>query len=205
VTGGPESGGPRSYKRVTFDRETFNDVVEVAASASSPTEEVTNNEWGVDGDDSPHPSTEHRERITWHLATSRILIRPTEEHYRVSCDMDLLPFQAKSYASDEEETEYLVTDLDGKLISGVKFELPEIDDDVLATTDDRPGHVHSTYKTYKAGLATQPDSIVRACEGDARDNQPQAAIETSCDTREGLLAPEIEFEFGEEPTIELSS
>jgi len=127
------------------------------------------------------------------------------EHYRVSYDMDLLPFQAGFYASDEEKTEYQETDLDGKLISGVKFELPEIDDDVLATTDDRPGQVHSTYKTYKAGLATQPDSTVHACEADVRDIQPQAAIETSCDTREVLLAPEIEFEFGEVPTIELSS
>jgi len=76
---------------------------------------------------------------------------------------------------------------------------------VLETTDDRPVQVRSTYKTYKAGLATQPDSTVRACELDAKKIQPQTAIETSCDTPEVLLAPEIDFEFGEEPTIELSS
>jgi len=80
--------------------------------------------------------------------------------------MDLLPFQAGFYASDEKKIKYLETDLDGNLISGVKIELPEIDDDVLETTDDRPGQVLSTYKTDKAGLATQPDSTVRACEPD---------------------------------------
>jgi len=70
----------RSYRKVTFDDdpiETFGDAKEVAVSASLPTEEVHNNEWGIDGDDFPHPSTEHRERITWHFAPSRILIRPT--------------------------------------------------------------------------------------------------------------------------------
>jgi len=36
-----------------------------------------------------------------------------EDLYRESYDMDLLPFQAGSYATDEEETEYLESDLDG--------------------------------------------------------------------------------------------
>jgi len=95
VTGDLGTGSSRSYRRVTFDdqNETFRDAEEVAASASVPTKEVVNTEWGVDGDDFPHPSTKHREGITWHLAPSRILIRTTEERYRVSYDMDLLPFR----------------------------------------------------------------------------------------------------------------
>jgi len=48
--------------------------------------------------------------------------------------MDLLPFQAGSYTSDEEETEYLDTNFEGELIEGVKLEMPEIDDDVVETT-----------------------------------------------------------------------
>jgi len=59
----------------------------------------------IDRDDFPHPSTKHRERISWHLAPSRILIRPTEERYHVSYNMDIFPFQAGSYASDKEEIE----------------------------------------------------------------------------------------------------
>jgi len=71
---------------------------------------------------------------------------------------------------------------------------------VVETTNDRPGQVHSTYETYRAGLATQPNSTVQACKPDAkaREIQPQAAIETRDDTREVVLVSEIEFEFGEE-------
>jgi len=164
VTGDLGTGSLRSYRRVTFDdqAETFGNAEEVAVSASPPIKEVLNNEWGVDGDDSSHPSTEHRERITWHLAPSRVLLRPTEERYRVSYDMDILPFQAGSYASDEKETEYLDTDLDRELIDGVKLEIPEIDDDVLATTDDRPVQVYLTNGTCTASLAIQPDDTAHA-------------------------------------------
>jgi len=206
VTGDLGTGSLRSYRRVTFDyhNETFEDAEEVAASASASTEEIVNTECGVDGDDSSHPSTEHRERITWHLALSRVLIRPTEERYRVSYDMDLLPFQAGSYASDEEETKYLEADLDGNLISGVKLEIPEIYDDDTETTDDRRGQAHSTNETYKAGLATQPDSTVRAHAPENIEREPQAAIETSEDTRAVEAAPDIEFEFSDEPIIEIS-
>jgi len=115
--------------------------------------------------------------------------------------MDLLPFQAGSDASNEEETDYLNVILNGELIDGVQLETPEADDD----TDDRPGQVHSTTETYKAhSAAAHLDSNVCALE--PNEGNPQLpAIETSCDTREVLLAPEIEFEFGDEPIIELSS
>jgi len=122
VTDDLGTGSSDLHRRVTFDdrNENYRDAEEVAASASIPTEEAINTEGGVDGDDFPHPSTEHRERITWHLAPSRILIRTTEERYRESYDMDLFPFQAGSYASDEEETDYIESNLDGNLIDGVK-------------------------------------------------------------------------------------
>jgi len=135
----------RSYRRDALDddpTETFGDAEEVAASAALPIVE-----WGIDVDGSSHPTTEHQERITWHLAPSRILIRPTEECYRVSYDMDLLPIQAGSYASDEEETEYLDTNLDGGLINGVKLEMPEMDDDFVGITEDRPDLVRSIQPT----------------------------------------------------------
>jgi len=120
--------------------------------------------------------------------------------------MDLLPVQAGSYASDEEETDYLETNLDGELIDGVKLETTEGDEDIISTTDDRPGQVYSTDRTYKAGLTTQSDSTVRACDS-AKDEckKPQAAIDTSEDTRIVEVASEIEFEIGDEPIIELSS
>jgi len=120
--------------------------------------------------------------------------------------MDLFPFQAGSYASDEEETEYLDTNLEGELIDGVKLEMPEIDDDVVETTEDRLGQVYSTDRTYTASLAIQQGSIVRACESAKdEDKEQQAAIDTSEDTRVLEVAPEIEFEFGDELIIELSS
>jgi len=88
------------------------------------------------------------------------------------------------------------------------LETPEIDDDLtLATTDDRPGQVHSTKKTYTASLATQPGSIVRVYEPAKKEEEilPQAANDTSEDTYVRKLAPEIDFEFVDEPIIELSS
>jgi len=120
--------------------------------------------------------------------------------------MDLLPFQAESYASDEEETEYLDTNLDGELINGVKLEIPKIDDTVLATTEDRPGQVYSTNGTCTASLAIQPNSTARACEPvKGEDKETQAAIDTIKDTCVVEVAPDIKFEFGDEPIIELSS
>jgi len=120
--------------------------------------------------------------------------------------MDLFPFQAGSYASDEEEAEYLETNFDGELIDGVKLGMLVIDDDVIETTEDRPGQIYSTDRTYTANLAIQPDSTGCACES-AKDEdiEPQAAIDTSEDTRVVEAVPEIEFEFGDEPIIELSS
>jgi len=50
--------------------------------------------------------------------------------------MDLLPFQAGSYASNKEEVEYLDTEHDVRLIRGVQLEAPEEDYDVAETTDD---------------------------------------------------------------------
>jgi len=62
-----------SHRRVTFDDETFRDTEEVATPAPIPTA-VVNTEWGIDGDDFPYPSTEHRERVTRRLAPSRRMI-----------------------------------------------------------------------------------------------------------------------------------
>jgi len=206
VTGDIEAGGSRSYRRVTFDgeNEAFKDAEEVSGLASPPIEEVLNNEWGVDGDDFPHPSTEHKERFTWHLDPSRQLIKLNDERYRESYDMDLLPFQVGSYASDEVEVDYLNTDLDGELIDGVKLEEPEGDEGDVSTTDDRPGQAHATDEIYKAGLATQPDSNVRGHVPEMRETPPQAAVDTSEDTRIVEITPDIEFEFGDEPVIEIS-
>jgi len=119
--------------------------------------------------------------------------------------MDLLPFQAGSYASDEEEAEYLESDLDGNPTRRVKLEAPEEDDVVTEIPDDRPGQAHATEDTYKAGLATQPDSNVRGHEPESIESTPQAAIDTSEDTPTVEAAPEVEIEFGDEPIIELSS
>jgi len=49
--------------------------------------------------------------------------------------MDLLPFQAGSYASDVEETEY---DIDANLVRRVQLEAPEEYYDVTETTDEKP-------------------------------------------------------------------
>jgi len=157
VTAKLETGGPRFHRRVTFEQpETFDDAEEPTEPTPVLSEEIVNNEWGVDGDDSPHPSTEHRERVTWHLIPSRRLIRPREGRHRESYDMDLLPFQAGSYASDEKD--YLKSNLDGNLIDRVKLEAPEEDIDVTETTDDRPGQAHSTDETDTAWLASQSES-----------------------------------------------
>jgi len=118
--------------------------------------------------------------------------------------MNLLPFQADSYASDEEEKDYLESNLDGNLIDGVKLEAPEEDEDVTETPDDRPRQAHATDETYKAGLATQSDSNVCAQVPETRETLPQAAVDTSEDTRTVEVAPDIEFDFGYEPFIEIS-
>jgi len=110
-----------------------------------------------------------------------------------SYDLDLLAFQAGSYASDEEETTYLEADVDGRLIKGAQIETPE-DDYIPGTTDNMPGQAHSTQTIDAGDLANEPNAI---------DSAPQAAI----DTREDNLvveAAEIDIEFGDEPAIELA-
>jgi len=86
VTDDLETGSSHSYTRVSFDdrNENYQDAEDVTTPAPIPTEVVVNSVWGTDGDDFPHPTTEHRERTTWRLAPSRVLVRPTEERYRVS-------------------------------------------------------------------------------------------------------------------------
>jgi len=200
---GDEANAPRgkssqAHRRVTFDDKdkVFGDANEAPISTPIPFEETVNSEWGVDGDDSPHPSTEHRERYTWRGAPSRRLINLTAGRHRESYDSDLLLFQAGSYTSDDEEVEYLDTELDGRLIRGVKFEVPEEDDDATQNTDEMPGQAHATPAIDAEDLANEPAE---------RKPAPQAAIET----RENICivepAPEIDIEFGKEPTIELSS
>jgi len=75
---------------------------------------------------------------------------------------------------------------------------------IVNNPDDRLGQVHST-EIYNAHLAAaHQDSDVSAQELETEKLQSQA-IDTSCDLREVLLAPEIDFEFGDEPIIEISS
>jgi len=166
---GSDVGRPQSSRRVTFEDQPdpFENAEENAeggaVSTPPPTEAAnTNSEWGVEEDVSSHPSIDRRERVIWKLAPSRILIRPTEERYRVSYDMDLLPFQAGADESSEEEEDYLDVNLDGELIDGVKLETPEIDDDLnVNQSDDRPVQVHSTDGTYTA--ASQSSRVARKC------------------------------------------
>jgi len=196
-TGGIENKGQRLHWMVTFEQPEMDDEAEGSTEPiATHSEEIVNNEWGVDGADSPHPSTEHHERITWHLAPSRRFINLTAGRHRESYDMDLLPFQAGSYASDEEEVEYLDTDLDGRLIRGVQLEVPEADYDVTETADDMPGQAHSTPAIDAGDLVNEPEEI---------ESTPQVTIDTREDTRTVEAIPEIEKEFGDEPTIELSS
>jgi len=165
---GDVAGDRVSHRRVTFDDETFKDSEEVIPTVPVHRETV-NSEWGVDGDGPPHPSVEHCEKVTWRLAPSRRLINLTAGRHRESYDMDLLPFQAGSYPSDEEELEYLDTDLDGHLIRGVQLEVPEEEDDVTQNTDDMPGQAHSTAAIDAEDLANEPAEI---------ESTPQAAIDT---------------------------
>jgi len=90
------------------------------------------------------------------------------------------------------------------LIDGVKLEEPEVDENDVPTTDDRPGQAHSTYEAYRACLVKQPDSTVRVREPESTETPPQAAIDTSEDTRIVEAAPDIEIEFGDEPVIEIA-
>jgi len=205
VAGTPRGKSPRVHGRVTFDDkdEAFADVEETEVPNPiplNPSEETVNNEWGVDGEDSPHPSTEHRERYTWQAAPSRRLINLTAGRHRESYDLDLLAFQAGSYASDEEETDYLESDIDGQLIKGVQLQMPEEDHDATKSTDETPGQAPTTIPIDAEDLANEPD-------GTESPTQPQAAIDTYEHTCVIESAPEfdIEIEFGEEHIIELSS
>jgi len=186
VAGEPVVSDSRLYRRVTFDNRAgiFNDV-----------DETVNNEWGVDGDDPPHTSTEQRERRARHLAPSTRLINPTSGRYRESYDLDLLAFQAGSYASDEKETTYLESDFDGRLNKGVELATPEEDYDLGETTDDKPTQVHATNPVDAKDLANEPETI---------SSTQQATTETSEDNIVVEAVPEIDFEFGDEPAIELA-
>jgi len=87
------------------------------------------------------------------LAPSRRHINLTAGRYRESYDLDLLPFQAGYYASDEDETDYLEADIDGHLIKGVQLEIPEEDSDITETPDDKPIQAHSTHTIAAGDLA----------------------------------------------------
>jgi len=134
------------HRRVEIkDRdETFDDVHEDTTSIPfppevtvSPLEVNVNYEWGRDGVNFPYPSTENRKKVTWRLAPSRRKINLTTGRHRESYDLDLLIFQAGSNASDEEETDYLEADIDGRLIKRVPLEIPE-EDHIPEPTDDMP-------------------------------------------------------------------
>jgi len=198
VTGGSCVSPSHSHRRVTFDdeNETFEDAREAAKPTAIPLEETVNDEWRKDGYGPLHPSTEHPEsRITWRSAPSRIPIGCKEGRYREYYDLDLLAFQAGSYASDEEETTYLESNVDGHLIKGVQLEIPE-DDSIPGNTNDKPGQAHTTPAIHAGDLANEPETT---------NSAPQAAIETSEDNIILADIPEIDFEFREEPTIELTS
>jgi len=186
VAGQPAVYEIKLHRRVTFDSRAgvFNDA-----------DEIFNNEWGVDGDDPPHPSTEHRERRARHLAPSRRHINLTSGRYRESYDLDLLAFQAGSYASYEEETTYLEPDIDGRLIRGVQLTTPEEDYHLDETTDENPTQAHTTAPIDAEDLANEPELI---------SSTLQAATETSEDNIVLEAIPDIDFEFGDEPAIELA-
>jgi len=165
------------------------------AGVFNDADETINNALGVDGDDPPHPSTEHGERRARHLAPSRRHINLTSGRNRESYDLDLLAFQAGSYASDEEETTCLELDIDGRLVRGVQLATPEEDDD-LNKTDDKPTQAHTTALIDAEDLANESEII---------SSTPQAATETIEDNivLEAIL--DIDFEFGDEPAIELAT
>jgi len=188
VAGSPSVGSSQSHRRVTFDdkNEIFGNADEAAIPTPIPFEESVNNEWGVDGDDSPHPSVEHCERFTWRLAPSRRHINFTAGRYRESYELDLLPFQAGSYASDEDEIDYLEADIDGHLIRGVQLEVLEEDSDVPETPNDKPIQAHSNPKIAAGDLANELEKTA---------STPQASIETRKDTRTVEAVKNIEIEF----------
>jgi len=198
VAGDPGVSSSQSHPRVTFDdkNEILGDADEAAIPTPIPLEESVNNEWGVDGDDSPQPSVEHRERFTWRLAPSRRHNNLTARRFKESYDLDLLPFQAGSYASDGDETDYLEAYIFGPLIKGVQLEIPEEDADFTETPDDKPIQAHSNPTIATGDLASEPEKTA---------STPQASIETREDTRSVEAVKDIEIEFGDEPIIELSS
>jgi len=180
---------------VTFDDEsaTFEDAGESEQPTIPPTTVAATNEWRVDGFGPLHPSTEHKEsRITWRSAPSCIAIGGKQGRYRESYDLDLLAFQAGSNASDEEESTYLENDIDGHITKGVPLEQSEDD----SIPEDKPGQAHSTPTIDAEDLANEPERINPA---------PQPTIERLKSVIIVVNAPEIDFEFGEEPTIEITS
>jgi len=182
VTGGIENEGKRAHRRVTFEQP--DDAKGPTEPTTTPFEEPATNEWGVDSGDSSHPSTEHRERVTWRLAPSRRFIKLTEGRHQESYDLDRLPFQAGSYASYEEETDYFEADIDSHLIKKMQLEAPEEDYHVTEPTDDKPGQAYTTPPIGVGDLANEPEET---------ESTPQAAIDTCEDTRIVETAPEIEI------------
>jgi len=156
--------------------------------------ESTKRKWGADEDVTPTPSTKHKERIIWKCPPSCVLIRPTEERYRVSYDMDLLLFQAGADASSEEKEDYLDLNLDGDLVSGVKIELPEEDEEeptvyhprspTTTYPDDEYNCAYSTTESDKVNLsAGQQEDNATAQEQGEETNYGQAAFPPGDDTR----------------------
>jgi len=103
---------------------------------------------------------------------------------------------SRDIVSDEEETIYLEADIDGRLIKGVQFATPEDDDDLIENTKDIPGQAHATLPVDAKDLANEP--------GEIRPVQ-LAAIDTNEDNIVVEAVPEIDCDFGEEPSIELPS
>jgi len=155
VAGEATKEQPRNHRRVTFARPEKTE--EINEYNPIPSEETVNSEWGVDGVDFVHPSIEHHERFTWRLTPSRRSINLTAGRHREFYDLDLLAFQAGSYASDKEKTEYLETDIDGNLIKGVQLELPEDDYIPAEKPDDGPIEVYATATYAEACLSNRPD------------------------------------------------
>jgi len=92
------------------------------------------------------------------------------------------------------ETTYLEPNIVGRLIRGVQLATPEEDDD-LNETDDKPTQAHTTAPLDAEDLANEPERI---------NSTPQVATETSEDSIILEAIPEIDFEFGDEPAIELA-
>jgi len=93
---------------------------------------------------------------------------------------------------------------------GANVALPKSDSDnefcSRHQTDDRSNWTHWTYETDTAYLSVeQLDSNIRAREQEKEEQVLPQATNSSDDTREVLMTPEIDFNFCDEPIIELAS